>query len=100
NDCSSTDTPSESQASTKKGSSDRGVSECSERQKSRLFQADKDLRSCDRRRTCKRGRHPERWPRQGKPCRKGSVCPLEQQELERAKGPSCQCYKRAQSSYR
>src|SRR6267143_2082882 len=68
-------TPSQSRASAKKGSSDRGVSEYSERPKNRLFQADKDLRSCDWGRTCKRDRHPERWSRPGDPGRKGSVSP-------------------------
>src|SRR5260370_40322268 len=93
-------TPSQSRASAKKGSSERGVSECSERPKNRLFQADKDLRSCDWGRTRKRDRDPERWSRPGGQGRKGSASPLEQQDLERAKGYSCKCHGRAQSSYR
>jgi hypothetical protein len=37
---------------------------------------------------------------QGDPGCKGSVSPLEQQDLERATGSSCECHGRAQSSYR
>src|SRR5882757_7578269 len=93
-------TPSQSRASAKKGSSDRGVSEYSERQKDRLFEVDKDLRSCDRRRACKRVRDPERWSRPGGRGCKGSVSCLEQKDLERAKGSSSKCHGRAQGSYR
>jgi hypothetical protein len=38
--------------------------------------------------------------RPGGPGCKGSVSPLERQDLERAKGSSCKCHGRAQSSYR
>src|SRR5258705_13704412 len=93
-------TPSQSRASAKKGSSDRGVSEYSERPKNQLFEVDKDLRSCDWRRACKRDRHPERWSRAGDSGCKGSVSPLEQQDMERAKGSSCKCHERTQGSYR
>src|SRR6202042_1523735 len=81
-------TPSQSRASAKKGSSDCGVSEYSERPKNQLFEVDKDLRSCDGRRTCKRVRDPERWSRPRGPGCKSSVSSLEQQDLERAKGSS------------
>src|ERR1700720_3049140 len=94
-----THTPSQSKTSAKKGSSDRGVSEYSERQKNRLFEADKNLRSCNWRRTCKCDRHPEGWSRPGGPGCKGSVSPLEQQDLERAKGSSSKCHERDQGSY-
>src|ERR1700679_2915267 len=74
-------TPSQSRAGAKKGSSDCGVSEYSERPKNQLFEVDKDLRSCDWRRTRKRGRDTERWSRPRGPGCKGSVSSLEQQEL-------------------
>src|ERR1700729_4322053 len=69
-------TPSQSRASTEKGSSDCGLSQYCERPKNRVFQANKDFRSSDRRRTGKRHRHAERWSRPGDPGCKGSISSL------------------------